>query len=541
VAPIDTHSRRLSPALLFALLFAGLVVLHLPLLRLPYFWDEAGYYVPAARDLWLTGSLIPDSTPSNAHPPLVMAYLALWWKVAGYAPVVTRLAMLLVAAFSLLGVFRLARRIANLEVAVASTLCTALYPVFFTQSSLAQVDLAAAGLTFWALLAYIEDRPTAMLAWFSLAALAKETAILVPLALLFWESVGALLRRKRWIESAALFLGHGWKSLLLLVPIVPLALWFAYHRWRTGFIFGNPEFFRYNVQSTMHPLRVVLALGTRLWQTLGYMSLYLLTVAATLAMWLPPLPEPGGPINGERGTQDHELEAGTRARIAPAVQFAFLAVVSVYVLAMSFIGGAELARYMLPVVPLVIIVWISTLRRRVLLWRWVVAFVALAFVLSLFVNPPYGFSLEDNLAYRDYIEMHQHAERFVESRYPRVRVLTAWPASGELSQPWLGYVSRPMRVVQIEDFTVGELLAAAELRPTFDVALVFSTKYEPRHPLLEHWREWQEIKRRFFGYHRDVPPAAAAQLLGGHLVYTEFRQGQWVGIIEMDQVEEARR
>ena len=71
-----------------------LFVLHLPLLNLPYFWDEAGYYVPAARDLLFSGTLIPHSTPSNAHPPLVMVYLALAWKIAGYAPVVTRTAML---------------------------------------------------------------------------------------------------------------------------------------------------------------------------------------------------------------------------------------------------------------------------------------------------------------------------------------------------------------------------------------------------------------------------------------------------------------
>ncbi len=67
--------------LLFALFFAGLMLLHAPLLRLPYFWDEAGYYIPAARDLYLTGTLIPQSTPSNAHPPLVMAWLALAWRV----------------------------------------------------------------------------------------------------------------------------------------------------------------------------------------------------------------------------------------------------------------------------------------------------------------------------------------------------------------------------------------------------------------------------------------------------------------------------
>src|SRR6266852_9615213 len=110
--------RRFHPALVYVLLFVGLFALHVPLLRLPYFWDEAGYYVPAARDLLLTGTLIPHSTPSNAHPPVVMAYLALWWKIAGYAPEVTRTAMLVVAAFSLLGVFRLAQRIANTEVAI---------------------------------------------------------------------------------------------------------------------------------------------------------------------------------------------------------------------------------------------------------------------------------------------------------------------------------------------------------------------------------------------------------------------------------------
>src|ERR1700694_4574538 len=120
----------------YALIFAFLFVTHASLLRLPYFWDEAGYYVPAARDLLLSGNLIPHSTPSNAHPPLVMAYLALWWKIAGYSPVTPRAAILLAASFSLLGLFRLAEAVASTEIAGAATLCTALYPVFFTQSSL---------------------------------------------------------------------------------------------------------------------------------------------------------------------------------------------------------------------------------------------------------------------------------------------------------------------------------------------------------------------------------------------------------------------
>src|SRR5215470_7482780 len=167
-------SRSPSPLALFFFIFAAILLLHAPLLRLPYFWDEAGYYIPAARDLLLTGSLIPHSTPSNAHPPLVMAYLAIWWKLAGYAPLVTRTAMLLSAAFSLLGAFRLAQRVANEEVAIASTLCTALYPVFFAQSSLAHIDLAAAGFVMWGLSTYVYNRRSATALWFTCAVLAKE-------------------------------------------------------------------------------------------------------------------------------------------------------------------------------------------------------------------------------------------------------------------------------------------------------------------------------------------------------------------------------
>src|SRR5215831_11206440 len=112
-------------AITFPCFIVLLLALHAPLLRLPYFWDEAGYYIPAARDLMLTGSLIPHSTPSNAHPPLVMAYLALCWKLIGFFPTTTRVAMLGIAAFSLLGIYLLAKRVANPQVAIASTICTA--------------------------------------------------------------------------------------------------------------------------------------------------------------------------------------------------------------------------------------------------------------------------------------------------------------------------------------------------------------------------------------------------------------------------------
>jgi hypothetical protein len=521
------RSARPHPAFVFAIIFVVLFLLHVPLLQLPYFWDEAGYYVPAARDLLLSGSLIPHTTVSNAHPPLALAWIALWWKCVGYAPVVTRSAMLMVAAFSLLGVFRLAERVANTQVAMASTLGTALYPVFFAQSSLAQVDLAAAGLTFWGLCAYLEDRPVAVTIWFSLAALAKETAILAPAALALWEALRFVwpkwdALRKLWTDSGAQSGNRPASRILpLLLPLIPLALWYAYHWAHTGYVFGNPEFFRYNVAATLSPLRFLLALVLRLWQAFGYLHLWLLTLGMLLAMLLPPLKDDGV----------------DRERIAIPVQMTFLVVVAAYVVAMALIGGAVLARYMLTAVPLVIMVAVSTLRRRIRYWPAAVAVVAVAFVAAWSWNPPYGFSPEDNLAYRDYVVLHQDGEQFLEARYPMAHVLTAWPASDELSRPWLGYTTRPMQVVRIEDFSLEEVLSAADFRSHFEVALAFSTKYEPAHPLLDRWKTWTDLKRRFFGFHRDLPPAAVARILGGRVVFSEERMGQWVAVIEMQQSE----
>jgi Dolichyl-phosphate-mannose-protein mannosyltransferase len=523
---VDHPSRGVHPGLLLAIAFVALVALHAPLLRLPYFWDEAGYYVPAARDLLLTGSPIPHSTVSNAHPPLLMAYLALWWKLAGFAPIVTRTAILLASSFALLGLFRLAETLANFEVAVTTAILTALYPVFFAQSSLVHLDLAAAGLTFWGLNACMKGRGWDAALWFSLASLTKETAILAPLALFTWEL--APRRWRRW-EKENLPERRFRQPALLLVPVLPLVAWYVFHYRKTGFVFGNPEFFRYNVEATLQPLRILLALLVRLWQTAGYFHLLLLTLAALFAMWLPPLRD----------------QSGERPRIALDAQFAMLSVIVAYVLAMAMVGGAELARYMLPVVPLVILVCVSTLWRRVRLWLGVAAVVALMFVAGWFVNPPYGFAPEDNLAYVDYIRLHQHAEEFLEARYPMARVLTAWPASDELTHPYLGYVTRPMRLVRIEHFALEQVMSAADarsndVRSDFEVALVFSTKYEPAHPLLQNWRLWQEWKERFFDYHRDLTPAAAAQVLGGNVVYTETRNRQWIGVVELEQIVDAR-
>jgi len=531
-----------------------LIALHAPLLSLPYFWDEAGYYIPAARDLLLIGSLLPHSVAASAHPPLVPASIALAWKLTRFSPVATRIVMLAWAALALTGLFALARRISNDTVAFATVALTAVYPVFFSQSAMAQLDMAVAALIFWGLDSYFGTVRFRSAVFFSLAVLAKETAIITPLAILLWEAIS-----NRWCptfaprSSPARSRGndspHPDKPsgspladyAALLFPLLPLALWLLYVRLHTGHLFGDPAFTSYNLGATLSPARFLFALPQRLWHALGHMNLYVLTIATALAMMFPPAPSE----SRQAGISPFrhplaEAEDSERPRIAIPTQFAFAAVILAHVVAFSLVGGALLARYMLPVVPLVILICVSTLWRRLPYWPAAIALVAACFVLALFVNPPYRFAPEDNLAWRDFVVLHEDAARHFQRPNYNPRVLTAWPASDELTRPYLGYVPWPARVLRIENFTLEELEAAAQ-RNDWDVALVFSTKYEPpRGSLLDRWEFWRRAHQRWFDYHRDLPPALAAQVLAGRLTWQESRGGQWIAIIEINRLVNAR-
>ena len=511
--------RPLPLRLIFPLLFVGVYLSHLTLLRLPYYWDEAGYYIPAAYDFFRTGDVIPSSTLANAHPPLPSLYLALWWK-SGFTPAVTRTAICLVTAIALLAVYRLGVLLNGKQrVAATATLLTAIYPVWFAQSTLAHADMFAAAATLWGLVFVFPGRRRPPALWaaaacFAVAVLAKETAIVTPLAIALWE-VYLSLRATPPHRSA-----HLRAALLLIVPVVPLLAWYAYYRHRTGFLFGNPEYLRYNATSTLSPLRILLALAHRLLQLTAHMNMFVPVLCMLGAMLLLPLREPDGSV---------------RPRISPADQAILYVVMGANILFFSVLGGALLTRYLLPLSPLLLLLCVSTFYRRVSYWWGLVMLCAAAFVIGLFVNPPYKFAPEDNLNYADVIRLHQQAIRQIVTRFPGSTILTAWPGSDELSKPELGYVKKPMAVVTVPNFSLPEIQKAAGSAQDFSVGFTFSTKYDPPHLWMDLGRRNEAMDVRFFDFHHDLDPGAIAHLLDGRIVWRDERQGEWAAVIHFNR------
>ncbi len=509
--------------MIFPVIFAALYASHFTLLRVPYYWDEAGYYIPAAWDFFRTGSLIPISTLTNAHPPLPSIYLALWWKASGFFPEVTREAVLMVAALGLLAVWRLAMRLVGVpSVAFWTVLLTGLYPIWFAQSSLAHADIFAAACTLWGLVCILPDndrKPWAAALWFSAAALSKETAIAIPITLAALSLVEAFrahspARRRLFAETA-------W----LASCILPLAAWYCFHYAKTGFLFGNPEYLRYNAQANLSPLRFLAAFGHRILHLTAHMNMFVPALMTIAALLLPPRLQTDG---------------SDRASISRPALRRIVLLVLVNAILFSILGGALLCRYLLPMYPLILLVAATTFYRRIPYWHLIALFSTAAFFVGLFVNPPYGFAPEDNLAYAHVVRMHLAGIIQLERRYPGATVLSAWPMTDELTRPELGYVKQPWDVCKIEDFTQSQIAIAAQEPEKYSAALVFSTKYDPPSPLLSLGAGSEALDERFFGLHHDMPPELIAAELHGTLVWKHDDDGMWVALIRFDRQVEAR-
>ncbi len=497
---------RLIFGLGFIATFGAVALLHYPLLRLPYLWDEAGYYIPAALDFLRHGLLIPQSTLTTGHTPLLSISLALAWRLLGYAPLVTRLTMAAFAAGTLVALYALGRTLANRETAFWACILLGLSPLFFAQSTLALLDLPAAFTTTVAVWALLRRR----MDWFavaaSLAVLTKETAIvIVPVAVVFvW------LYRKPPAKSTWLWLA---------APVATLFAWALYYHHLTGYWTGSATYLQYNLYSTLEPGRIAVSLLRRLYQVFIAGFNWLLVAAALLGYRR--LKAARNSDAGERTPASKESFTGLRR------EFFFLAagLGAVYIVMLSLVGGAVLTRYLLPMFPcfyLALVLLVETLPRPVMRAGFVL--VAAAFVASWFINPPYPFAYENNLSYVDFVRLHQQAAEWLSAQPGHPRVLTAWPATDELSHPELGYVNRPMRVASVPGFAPPDFRNVPG--GSFDLLYLYSRRWDPP----GNWLLRYPWLGRLARYTRPIHPGFVAFRYNLHLVAQFHRRGQWVMI-----------
>jgi 4-amino-4-deoxy-L-arabinose transferase-like glycosyltransferase len=476
--------------ILLAPLFALILLLaHFPFLQLPYFWDEAGQFIPAALDLLHMGAWIPRSAAPNIHPPGVVMYLAAFWRLAGTSPLATRTAMLILAGFACLAAFLLSRELCRgtAGVPVFATLLLVCSPLFFAQSMLAQLDAPAMLFTSLALLLFVQDRMGPAVVASTALVLVKETGLAVALVFALW-----LIRERRFRDSA-------WFAL----PALALAVWIAALWHATGHWAGNAAFVRYNVADPLHVSRLLISLLRRLYY-LFLADFRWIGTAAIVYAW--------------RTTR---LFASRSWHVAWVLIFTHVLLVTVF-------GGAVLDRYLLPVMPVVYTAMAAALALYSRPWRWICEMSLIGGVAAAnWINPPYPAPFEDNLAFTDFIQLHQVAAAYLMRSYPSAQIQTLWPLTLELSRPELGFIGRPMAVCTLPDLNAPTLRTLKWDR--LQVLVAFSRNWDPRYNIM-HSVYLAQFWERVYSQPPDASREQVRALVRFPVARHFERRGQWVDI-----------
>ncbi|HLJ51659.1 MAG TPA: hypothetical protein VKU01_36885 [Bryobacteraceae bacterium] len=486
------HDIRKRTYQFFFLAFAVvLYATHVQFLKLPYFWDELGQFVPSALDILKSGSWVPHSATPNVHPPGVMAYLAGVWRVFGYSIVTTRVAMLVLASFGVLFTFlvgtRLCEGLPGIP-ALTAVLLLLLDPLFFTQSMMAQLDMPSMVFCLLGLLLFLEERHLGAAIACTAAVLSKETSVVLPLVLTL------TLFREGELKRAGLYYTIPFAALIVWL----IALWGA-----TGNPLGDSGFAHYNVTYSLHPVRIAVSLVRRIYY-IGFEDFRWVGTIAIVLAW-------------------RRFHLYNRPAWKVTVNFAVAFAVLV-----SVLGGAELERYLLPVMPIFYIAVAAALSKMNRFAR-LTAVLALAGGLfsGLFTNPPFPFPYENNLAMRDFVELHEAAAQYLEKNYPKSTIYTAWPLTAALRRPEFGYVQQPLKTLETSDLHYSTL---SKLDPkTVDVLVLYSRTWEPQWGVMR-LPGIESFLRSFYDYEPQMTAEQCREKLGLVQVSRWEQRGQWIEI-----------
>lgn len=394
---------------LVAFLFAKASVL-----SVPYYWDEAGAYVSPA--LWLADAGLVHALPGMhpptqffGHPPGTYFGLAVLYQLFGHSIWLTHAVAIGLAMATLHLTFRVGELIEGPFAGLLSALLLALNPLFFAQAGMMHGDMSVAVLGLAATLFYLQGR-------FALYAIAAVAAVLCKetgLAIVAGVSAYHLLfgrNRPRWLREMA------W----LASPGLALAAFFLATWMTSGQMLNNPYF-------TDNALLVPSADQLRFF-----------------ARWL--LVEQG------RWVLVVSIAAGLVGvpGLARRPELALLALLVLpFCAAFSLIYF--LPRYLLPTTPYFSIAAATALVGLGRMSKLIPA-VAVFLAIAIFAAEAPGRSeragnYELNLGYVEVAQAHAAAAKWLSQNRSESRIGAAWPLSMVLRNPNLGYVTRPLHVV----------------------------------------------------------------------------------------------
>lgn len=439
-------------------------ILWLPTTGIPYWWDSAGYIIPAAHRFIDTGfnPLVPGFT-DFAHPPLFIVLLAIVWMIFGESLFISHALNLIVTLLAVVYTFLLGTHMVKENgpygavVGTSAALLLLFTPVFMAQVGIIYIEIPVTAFALISTYYFLKRKLTLYSVAASLMVLTKEISVILCVIFLcaYLYSLKGKMPYLRNLKN------HAREMMWMLLPFLLLAVWFVYHHGVTGWWFvvpgrrlvNTPGIFNVNVDYLIFTVRFIFLDQKR------FLATAIVLILIILAQ-----------VSKRRKIKLKKLWSGER-KIMPGIAV---------VLAVFFLKTEFLLRYSVLVLPffyltvsynLFAFAKLMNMKRNQTVLTVTVITLALAGMFwsewdthrrinSLYVQP-----LEDNLEYRDVIELAKKSADYIRKTDRDVRVYTTFPFRTMLSDTGLHYVDKPFKTFECATYEIGDRVDMVLIHP----------------------------------------------------------------------------
>lgn len=397
-------------------LILGFVAFKIQDLFLPYFWDEAWSYVPAIKEMAIKGpSLLPNSISPDlyrGHPLFFYFASSLWVKFFGTTIWVTKLFPLVISLLFLYTVFTFTKKNFNYVTAIITLIVLMIQSVFFAQSTFLLPEVLLALFTLLSLKSFIDKNYVSTIIWLTFALFTKESAIVIWILLAF-------LRFIEVYNKSEFDIIHKIKKIFLfIIPLTLIFIFFLIQKMIVGWYFFPEHLSYFNIEGIFGRLNgyssyLFIFMGRNLLTIFGLLAMILLVIR-----------------------KDKQVREKRRTLI----------IISLFVVFYLLFSSANFysPRYLISILPYVIIIWVYFLTTATQKYHKVFA----AVIFSVVVLNNLYFTLykrgghDHTLGFRDLIAVQSEIITYCKQmEIYNSAIYTHFLMYNNLTNPDLGYLS----------------------------------------------------------------------------------------------------
>ena len=213
------------------------ILIELPLLNRPFYWDEAWSYASGIKAMFENGpSLMPGAIHEylyRGHPTFFYFITTVWMKVFGSSLISIHTFFLLISTGSILFVFYFGKRFSDKTGGLIAAICLVATPVFLSQAGFMLPEIMLAFFGILTMYYYLENKYFPEIVFGSLLLLTKETGLVLIGTLILTDLVFKI-RQARSLEE---FWKNCWSIFWHFIPLGIVGIFFIIQKIKFGWFF----------------------------------------------------------------------------------------------------------------------------------------------------------------------------------------------------------------------------------------------------------------------------------------------------------------